>query len=85
MIQLDINEFLDIVYSEYKDILPKNSKEEIIQKILSYYNSRLKYRTKSELSKLKLPQLKDLCDLNKLRKNGKKVEIVERLYEFYKE
>lgn len=85
MIQLGIEEFLDIVYSEYKDVLPKNSKEEIIEKVLLFYNNKLKYKSSSELSKLKLPQLKDLCDLNKLRKTGKKSELVDRLYEFYKD
>ena len=30
-------------------------------------------------------KLKDLCDLNKLRKTGKKSELVDRLYEFYKD
>ena len=85
MIQLDIGDFLDIVYLEYKDKLPKISKEEIIEKIIKQYNNKLKYRSKDELSKLKLPQLKELCGFNELRKTGNKKELVERLYDYYKE
>jgi hypothetical protein len=85
MIQLDIEEFLDIVYNEYKEQLPKISKEEIIAKILLHYNNKLKYRSKDELSKLKLPQLKELCILNELRKTVNKKDLLERLYAYYKE
>lgn len=85
MICLSIEEFLDIVYSEYRDVLPKNSKEEIIEKIMIQYNNKLRYRDKMEIGRLKLPQLKELCSLNNLKKTGNKKELVDRLFDFFKD
>lgn len=85
MICLSIEEFLDIVYSEYRDILPKNSKEEIIEKIMIQYNNKLRYRDKMEIGRLKLPQLKELCVLNRLKKTGNKKDLVDRLFDFFKD
>ena len=52
---------------------------------MTHYNEKLKYRSKDELSKLKLTQLKELCSINKLRKTGNKLELIQRLYEYYKD
>ena len=84
MIHMDINEFLDVVYSEYSDVLPKISKEQIKERVLRHYNNKLKYRNKEELSRLKLVQLKELCEINCLKKTGKKSDLIQLLIDYYK-
>ena len=38
-----------------------------------------------EIGRLKLPQLKELCSLNNLKKTGNKKELVDRLFDFFKD
>ena len=52
----------------------ESTKQEIIEKIMVQYNNKLRYRDKSEICRLKLPQLKELCSLNHLKKGGNKME-----------